>query len=679
MKLIFKVKTFFSQKGNWLRLLAAILLSFAFTNITIQFLLRFLIFSWLRVFVVTTLLIFLYIPLNLMIIKKIEKNVTRSPKSQILLRLGLSLGAAIIFYLWMPVKITGNLLVLNQGPVLLYRISRLGNITSFLVTVVSLIFLMLQSISKKMGGKILWSSIAELFFLIIFLIGSLIYQDYGISSDEPNERISGLVTAQYFADFIEEELPDMNPYLPKLSAYRYRYYGVAFQFPLAVIEKNTLLKDQSIWHFRHLANFLFFYAGVLAFFHLAAEFFEDGRYGFLGSILLVLSPRIFAHAFFNPKDTIFLAAFTIALYYCTRFWQKPDYKRGIIAGLACAYAANVRLIAIALILISVGLFIIDRFSQKSKPRWPSLVSLLGTFILCYFLFWPASWQSPLHYLQNALLIFSDYVYWNFRVMYMGEFIRGAAVPWHYLPIWMGMTIPLAYILFFFIGTIVILNTSFKSGLKLFTNHKIRTRLIFLCLFLIPPLLAISLGSTLYNGWRHFQFVYTPFLLICLAGIQFSVTLYSQDTGLDVKKGIHSALLLLLGVNILTTAFWMIQYHPYQHVYFNPIGDLLGKENFERDYWRVSMKKGLEYLLEKDPGEAINICTEDQFADPSFLEILSNEERSRIHIITEESDFPACDFAINTYRTPDMFTCSVNFLTISADGLPILSISRCQDE
>ena len=90
-----------------------------------------------------------------------------------------------------------------------------------------------------------------------------------------------------------------------------------------------------------------------------------------------------------------------------------------------------------------------------------------------------------------------------------------------------------------------------------------------------------------------------------------------------------------------------------------------------------MKQGLEYILDHDKKDSINVCAEDQFADPTFLMILAKEDRQRLHIIHDEGDFPICDYAINTYRRPDMFTCEKDLDTLSVDGLPILSITNCQ--
>lgn len=581
-----------------------------------------------------------------------------------------------LFYLVIPIKVTGNLLILANSQLWVYRVSRLVNIISFVLIFGLCFFLLLITLKQKTAGMRCWQIASFVFFTGLLITGFMVFKDYGISSDEPNERENGFVSVHFLASYIEEELLEPDPYIPKLSTYRYRYYGVAYQVPLALIENNTMLRGQDIWYFRHLANFLFFFLGVAAFFHLVTEYFEDARYGLIGALSLVMTPRIFAHAFFNPKDTVFLAAFTIAFYFCARFWRNKSYLNSILAAITCAFAANIRVIAIALIVITLGIYMVDLFCKREKSGWKPILVSLTLFGILMIGFWPASWQNPLVYLGQAIRLFSDYTYWDFQLIYLGEYIRGADAPWHYLPVWMGITIPLPYILLFFVGLTAIITKSICGRKKLLTNHTSRMRLIFLGIFLVPPGLAILLRSTLYNSWRHFQFIYPAFLVICLIGLRF---LFSSVDKTAIKKPLSIsvlAFLILCGNFALLTGFWMVRFHPHQAVYFNHIGYLLGRENFERDYWRISVKEGLEYLLAQEPSENITICMESQFENPEFLMILPEDQRARLDVITDPTYFYACDYAVNTYRRLDEFECDTSFYKVGVDDLNILSITAC---
>jgi len=663
----------FSGENIPLLMLLTIILTISSSNLIIQFFLRFLLIDWIRVFAITLLVnLILFFPV-FHSVKKVAVHSRTHPKSWTLLIIAISLLGAALFYALFPGKITGNLLLLENANLLFYRFSRLVNIISFMLSIAFLILLMILGLVNKLKTHPRWTSIAILFFITVLMTGLFIYDDYGISSDEPNERTNGLVSAQYFADFIEEKFPESDPYLPKLSTYRYRYYGVAYQFPMAVIEHNIMLRGESIWLFRHLMNFLFFYAGVIAMFHLGADFFNDGRLGLLGASLLILNPRIFSHAFFNPKDTIFLAVFTVALYFSVRFWKEPIIKNALPAAITIAYASNVRIIALSLVLISAGLFFVDLIGKTKKVSCKPITLMVVVCGIFLFLFWPASWQDPLAYLGNVIRLFSDYTYWDFEVMYMGEFIRGAEVPWHYLPVWIGITIPIMYLVCFLFGTGITLKKSFQQGWRTLTDHRHRTQIIFLLLFLVPPLLAIVLNSTLYNGWRHFQFIQAPFVMVILIGINFGLNETKTIKPLRFRTLLFPILLALLFFNMLFAGYWMINHHPHQYVFFNRIGYLAGRENFERDYWRISMKQGLEFLLDYDSSDELVICTEEQFQDPQFINILPENDRSRILFISFENGSTQCKYGIETYRWEETIKKGRLIHDIEVDGLPILSI------
>lgn len=663
------------KNRNVLLLIAVMAITIALGNMFLQFFLRFLLKDGLRVAWISALTYLALFPLVLWSFNRTQEVLPGTNLDRVMLVI-LSLLTGCLVYFLFPIKITGNLFLLNQMPLWVYRISRLVNIVSFVLSASFAFFMVLVSLASKTAGKGTWRYLATAFFTVLLVVGLLVYEDYGISSDEPNDRTSGMVTAHFVASKIEEELLEPDPYIPRLSTYRYRYYGVAYQFPLALLENNTLTHGQDVWHLRHLVNFLFFYLGVLAFFHLAADFFKDPRFGLLGALALVLTPRLFAHAFFNPKDTVFLAAFTLALYFSTRFWRRKSYWAAALAGITSAYAVNIRVIALALAALTLGMLLLDLLDKTVKAAWKQTLLYLAVFAASLVLFWPAAWEKPLAYLGEAIRLFSDYAYWDFRVMYLGAYIRGAQAPWHYLPVWMGITIPLPYILLFFLGLAAWVTDILHSRKINLNDHRCRMRVVYLGIFLAPPMLAILLNSTLYNGWRHFQFIYPAFLMIALAGAQALLKGIDPAAFKSTKSILCLSLLVACGLGIISTGVWMIRHHPHQAVYFNQLGLLVGPADFERDYWRISAKEGFQYLLGQDSSENIAICIESQFEQPEFLMILPEEMRARIDIITDPAYFEVCDYTVDTYRSPGTFMCTVPFYEIKVENLPILTITRC---
>ena len=103
-------------------------------------------------------------------------------------------------------------------------------------------------------------------------------------------------------------------------------------------------------------------------------------------------------------------------------------------------------------------------------------------------------------------------------MYWGEYVRGRALPWHFLPVWMVITIPVGYLLLFGVGVMRVLIDSLNVP-RMVHSTKQREGLVYLLLLVVPVLFAIVNNITLYSGWRHFTFVYAPFLMVALYGVR----------------------------------------------------------------------------------------------------------------------------------------------------------------
>ena len=93
------------------------------------------------------------------------------------------------------------------------------------------------------------------FFSTIFFVGVTSFKDYGVSSDEPNSRLKGLVTANYLGEKFFPTLTDnykKNFSLDTNKDYKIdnlhgeakiKYYGVVFEFPAFLIERILITKN----------------------------------------------------------------------------------------------------------------------------------------------------------------------------------------------------------------------------------------------------------------------------------------------------------------------------------------------------------------------------------------------------------------------------------------------------
>ena len=104
---------------------------------------------------------------------------------------------------------------------------------------------------------------------VFFIIGINIYDDYGISWDEYNERIGGFVSLNFVRETFSLET---YPGFAKLGDYIYSNYGVMFNLPMAYIEKTFLIDDiKQIFLIRHLFNFIIFFISSVFFFPATKE------------------------------------------------------------------------------------------------------------------------------------------------------------------------------------------------------------------------------------------------------------------------------------------------------------------------------------------------------------------------------------------------------------------------
>lgn len=443
-----------------------------------------------------------------------------------------------------------------------------------------------------------FQKIVIVFFLVFFFLGVFIFRDYGISWDEPAQREIGQKNYSYIFEGNKElkELKDQN-------------YGASFEIALIAGEKIFKLSDtRSIYFLRHFANFSIFFIGGIFFYLLIEEIWHRKMFGLLGVTFLICSPRIFADSFYNSKDIIFMVFYLTCGYSLLLYFRLKSYKTLLFHCLCTALAISCRVAGISMLLATIIFQITLLLSYQDKEAKKSYLGKslfqLSSYILITslltFLFWPILWENPLKIFEaikeSAHFLQGD------TMLYRGEFVLPYQLPWHYIPTWILITTPISFVLFFFLGTVNLVTKTFKKtlsqtkkkGEKISRNSPEIKILVLFFLSTLPIGVAIFFHSSLYDAWRHFFFVYPFFLL---------VTLYGIRTLLNTRLKFFTALVLVLNLSQVIT--FMIKNHPYQNVYFN---FLAGKDmteiskNYEMDYWGLSYRKALEYLVSTVPGE-----------------------------------------------------------------------------
>lgn len=529
--------------------------------------------------------------------------------------------------------------------------------------------------------------ISTLFFLGLLILGLLTYKDYGVSFDEPAQRLIGVTNLNHIAhkfnltSIINNE--SLAQFPKKLDQITDRDYGVIFELPAAYMEHVFDLKqERDIYHARHLLTFLFFLAGVFAVYRMAQRRFNDWRIGLLAATFLILSPRIFADAFYNDKDLVFLSVFAIAMNTSIGFLLKPRLKTAVISGVACAIAIDARIMAIIIPALTVFVFALKVLKKEEKLTHTALqmMAFLGTSIIFTILFWPFLWDAPLDKFIQAFKNMANFR-WAPNFLFRGEMVNGADLPWYYLPIWICITTPVIYIGLFVAGSFSILISLIKNHFRLWANDDDLQDLVFYAYFIGPTVAVVLLNSVLYNGWRHLYFVYPAFILICIKGL---ISLWNVPTFTTICR---SFLVLAVSFGCLHTGYWMIKYHPLQNVFFNRFAGNWS-ERFEVDYWGLSNKLALEKILKasKDdsltawPGRGNQWPGGWQLPYIQNLKILTLEDKQRIDTSEshEDADYIIASKQGRQEHNTDAFKSKHQYELIDeiiVDNTPVLSIFK----
>lgn len=513
-----------------------------------------------------------------------------------------------------------------------------------------------------------------------FIAGLFITPDYGVNWDDPAQRLNGMMNYNYLSHTDRETLINSTD----------RYHGPAFEILLVAVENALHIKEpHDIFLMRHYMVSLFFISVLIAFFLFCRGLFENSWMGLLGMAMLLLTPRIFAESFYNPKDIVFLGGMVWAIYSLWGFCGSPTYRNAIFHAFTCAFATDVRVIGILFLPITIGLFIFYIYNNKMllKDIWISAVLYLLAFWGFMILMWPILMEGLFVHLWAAYQQMSDYKLWLGYNTYFGHSYRSDHTPWHYHWIWMLITIPEIYILLFLTGIFIffakilthkpkdqreklpaskptgqrekilaskphgrrekILAGKPKGQREKIASHKSigprKSLFILISLFFIffPLVFRSITHGVVLDAWRHIYFVY-PFFIV--------LVLYASHELLSIKQKI----LRLCGVGLILVALCdcaisIITMHPYEYTYFNHIANNVFKpidKKIEMDYWGVSYKNGLEKVFAHTQDRPkVNVYFPDEVGMYNY-QSLDPKLQSHFEYVTQ---IDSIDYFLTNYR------------------------------
>ncbi len=480
-----------------------------------------------------------------------------------------------------------------------------------------------------------------IFFIGFLFIGFGIFRDYGVHWDEYTNQNLGMRSAEYYTNL---KFNDFSH-----SGDRDLIRGAVFESFLFFVEKRILKLTDSrdIIFMRHLSVFLVFYAGVFFFYLLCKSFFKSWKIGLLGCLFLVLHPRIFSHAFYNSIDISFLSLYTLSIYSLVKYLENKTFLRAGIHAIICGILIGIRQIGFIVPLCASLFIVLDLLRDRKdgeKIKKAIKSALLYLFLLAGFtiLFSPVLWGDPI---KGFFHMFKSTQYRTRLPSEWGNNFIWLEKSWYYNFKWILLTTPLLYSFYFGVGLIASAIALFKKSIQPYYKRNV---LLIIFLFFIPVLLPIILKIGLFDEWRHHYFIYPCFVMLLLIGLLFSSEYIKLKFQGQSRKIINSAFILITAFSLISAMQFMIKYHPHQHIYANILAgkDMsMAKVNFALDYWGLSYRKALEYILKNDKSAIIKIYVAN-LPGKNNAGILPLDDRNRL-VYVENPD--EAGYFLSNYR------------------------------
>jgi hypothetical protein len=318
----------------------------------------------------------------------------------------------------------------------------------------------------------------------------------------------------------------------------------------------------------------------------------------------------------------------------------------VLFGVSSAILINLRIVGAIYPVIFSVFYLIERKNQLKKSFVNIIITALVTMIVLYSI-WPFLWHNPIENFLQVIKNMSAFRWENDKNFLFGEYISARNLVWYYLPVWIGITTPVIILILFLVGTVFV--------------YKNKYVILFSIGLFIPILAAILNKSVLYDGWRHFYFIYPLMVVISVNGLTILLQRFSKKY-----------LTIIVAAALVPTLYFSIKNHPHQQVYFN---ELVPKKenyllrNFERDYWGASFYQGLQKLATVSKKDTIIFHSNIRVGYMNTLMFDPIEKPYFKYVSTLDS----ADFFITNYRWhPQEYSFENKLFDISIQNSPIIT-------
>lgn len=486
-------------------------------------------------------------------------------------------------------------------------------------------------------------SLVYLYFVAIFLVCWLKIEDYGVTLDDELYYRNGVNSYEYIKNFF------LSLFNNEINLFEYKSkvkeWPIVFElFLVFICNIFNINQIEEIYLASHRINFIIFFLSIIFFYKLIKKRFENNLISIVAVSFIILSPRIFAESFYNSRDIFFMSLFIFYTYSGYNFLANKNLSNTILFAFFTALLINAKILGLIPFAIFCTLYLYNYLHTKKKliKNIKNILLYLTFSLFFIYILWPFLWSDPLNNLlfafKNILKDHEDIIIIN---KYFGDFIPSDMMPWHYRLVWFSITTPISILLLFIGGLILAIKNKFQLLSKsLDNNFQLKEKqfidLFLLLVFIGSFFIVLEFNKSKFGGWRHLYFLYPITVYFSIYFINF---LFKSILKIHYKVIILSFVTFNLGYNL----FWLVNNHPYQYIFFNSLVKKYTMENFDLDWWGVSHKSSIRYILDNDKSSKIKIYAIGFTSLRNSYLYLSEKDKSRIII----SDYKNSKYIIDT--------------------------------
>lgn len=485
-----------------------------------------------------------------------------------------------------------------------------------------------------------------LVFVMLFLAGLFSLKTVGAYFDEDSEKIILRMNVLEYLELFRGDSHYVSDYknqgIIPISESVERDHGIAPYYPYALtffinrIDSDPYVSSY-VWH---LYTYIICFVGAFFLFLILKGILKSKYLSLIITSLYFLSPRIFSDSLYNNKDMILLSLLLMAIYFGMNLIKKKSMISAICFGIVSAFMCNVKVIGFYFVTVIGTFYILSLIFNKQFSKKNFLVGFIAviTWLFIYIIITPAIWGSG-----SFNLI--DHIKWgleqssnfsrlkptvHFEGVYHSRDIN--PLPWYYLIKMVVISTPIIVIICFLVGFIFLVK-HFIISIK---RKKFDDLLKFIFMVLLILLVPIYIGTfgkpNLYNGWRHFYFLYASIIILAAYGI------YNVQRIVKIKYIFNTIIVITIFYyfigNIVNGVGGM--------TYYNLLVNGNRKLNYETDYYGVTTMQALTNFIDKNNFEKIYVYSKEGTSPWATLMTtvpkMRQKYRDRIEVIPTKDEY-----------------------------------------